>query len=667
MESRGHVAARLGIVALSAISFACAGSDKDDGPGNAPTQPQGGSGQIAGVPGPWFGGSSIQPAEYEVGRDVQLVHGGFTSVYVRSLGTSITPATFGTVTQVIRADNYRGHRVRYSGYLRVADVTGEGFGLWLRTDAAVGTRSFDNMAGRRRTGNQEWAYAEIVVDVPEHTIGMSFGALMSGPGVGWVDDLRLEVVGNDVPLTVPATTAAGDSATLVSHYEPLSTEPLNLDFEGITLPESQATTVDWMRNNSVAFTTDDPSFSDGDLEPLRAMIGNARLVAVGEATHGTREFFRMKHRLFQYLVRQRAFDQFSIEASLPEALAVDRFVQTGVGDPAALVRGMRFWTWSTEEVIDLVRWMRAWNAAGGQPQLRFTGFDMQFPDVAMDSVVAFTSGLSESLGDSVRSSYDCLYVLKHPVSRLVSQPNYQRLDNGAQEACRTAIQGVEARFTQRHGEWAAATTPERADLMARLARLVTQWEHYARDAATRTRDIYMAENIAWWRSRGPGSAGMMVWAHNAHISRRLPWMGSDLKRAFGADYVTIAQTFSAGSFNAVFQNSVGAIGALTTHVATGSTSASVEALLDATGRDRAIFDARSMKVSGTPGFALRNRLTMRLIGSTFNPAAALEQYQAPMILPDDFDIIIWFRNASASRLSLSSTIGSNSIAVYEQE
>ena len=84
------------------------------------------------------------------------------------------------------------------------------------------------------------------------------------------------------------------------------------------------------------------------------------------------------------------FTIFSIEANLPEAYRLNDYVLTGVGDPRLLLRGMYFWTWDTEEVLDMILWMRAFNASG-RGRVQFTGFDMQTPIVAMEIVRAFVA------------------------------------------------------------------------------------------------------------------------------------------------------------------------------------------------------------------------------------------------------------------------------------
>ena len=105
----------------------------------------------------------------------------------------------------------------------------------------------------------------------------------------------------------------------------------------------------------------------------------ARLVALGEATHGTREFFQLKHRMLEFLVSELGFTVFGIEATMPEAFDVNEFVLTGKGDPARALAGMYFWTWDTEEVLEMIRWMRNYNSdPRHEKKVKFYGFDAQF-------------------------------------------------------------------------------------------------------------------------------------------------------------------------------------------------------------------------------------------------------------------------------------------------
>jgi erythromycin esterase-like protein len=152
--------------------------------------------------------------------------------------------------------------------------------------------------------------------------------------------------------------------------------------------------VEWVRKNAAVFDGVEAGHGFADLKGLKTLVGDARIVALGEPTHGSREVFQMKHRLLEYLVEELGFTVFSIEANMPEAFAVGRYVLDGDGDPRALIRGMYFWTWSTEEVHDMVRWMRKHNLEAGKrggSRVRFTGFDAQTPDVAAGIVETFVA------------------------------------------------------------------------------------------------------------------------------------------------------------------------------------------------------------------------------------------------------------------------------------
>ena len=145
---------------------------------------------------------------------------------------------------------------------------------------------------------------------------------------------------------------------------------------------------EWVRSNAIRLQSVEAGRGFSDMQPLRGVIGNARIVSLGEATHGTREFFQLKHRLLEFLATEMGFTIFSIEANLPEAYRVNEYVLTGTGDPRQLLRGLYFWTWDTEEVLDMILWMRRFNESG-RGRVQFTGFDMQTPTVAMEIVRAF--------------------------------------------------------------------------------------------------------------------------------------------------------------------------------------------------------------------------------------------------------------------------------------
>jgi hypothetical protein len=282
----------------------------------------------------------------------------------------------------------------------------------MRVDGPGATLSFDNMSDRPILGSSGWTQASVVLDVPANAIGIALGVLLAGAGDLVVDDFRLETVGPEIPSTslysVPQPNNI-DSATTVANYARQSTTVVDLDFEGIANLAIPSATISWLGRTAVPFATVVPGSNETDLTPLKQMIGNASLVAMGEGTHGTREFFQMKHRVFQYLVHQMGFTHFAIEATWPESNDMNTYVLTGKGNPNALLSNLYFWTWRTQEVLDLVKWMREWNvSAPASQRVQFVGFDMQFPGAAMDTVAAFVARVDSANTAFVSQKYACL-------------------------------------------------------------------------------------------------------------------------------------------------------------------------------------------------------------------------------------------------------------------
>lgn len=168
------------------------------------------------LPKGWFA-AGTHPKEYEMKLDREASHSGKASATLKS----IVPKTggFGTLMQMCKADNYRGKRVRMSGFVRSVDVA-DWAGLWLRVDGSKSEAlAFDNMQDRPVKGTTDWKSCEIVLDVPEDAQMLAFGVLLSGTGQVWMDGIKFEIVGKDVPVTGTAGKNTGPAA------------PVNLDFE----------------------------------------------------------------------------------------------------------------------------------------------------------------------------------------------------------------------------------------------------------------------------------------------------------------------------------------------------------------------------------------------------------------------------------------------------
>ena len=160
-------------------------------------------------------------------------------------------------------------------------------------------------------------------------------------------------------------------------------------------------TVKWIAAHAIRLKTPEAGHGFDDMKPLKKIIGDARIVSLGEATHGTREFFQLKHRMLEFLASEMGFTIFSIEANMPEAYRLNDYVLNGVGDPAKLLKGMYFWTWDTQEVLEMIRWMREFNKSG-KGRVQFTGFDMQTPVVANEIVSDFVARHDDAFKEDLR-------------------------------------------------------------------------------------------------------------------------------------------------------------------------------------------------------------------------------------------------------------------------
>src|SRR5262245_12984428 len=105
--------------------------------------------------------------------------------------------------------------------------------------------------------------------------------------------------------------------------------------------------IGWLKANALPLASAEPGTSFQDLEQLRPLIADARIVSLGEATHGTREFFQLKHRMIEYCVSQLGFTMIGFEAEYGATLAVNDYVLHGMGNALDVVAGMGFWTWDT--------------------------------------------------------------------------------------------------------------------------------------------------------------------------------------------------------------------------------------------------------------------------------------------------------------------------------
>ena len=335
-----------------------------------------------------------------------------------------------------------------------------------------------------------------------------------------------------------------------------------------------------------------------DMQPLKKVIGEARLVALGEATHGTREFFQLKHRMLEFLVSEMGFTVFGIEATMPEAFDVNEFVLTGKGDPASALAGLYFWTWDTEEVLDMIRWMRNYNSdPRHERKVKFYGFDAQFHVRAASAALAFVSRVDAELPAGTKE------VLSSLANPLLTR-SYDALAPEKKEAAATAAQGLLNLLDQQKtdyvkrtsaGEWAVAR--QHAQVLAQYLAMNNPKDMLA---SSRARDRAMADNVRWvLEHEGPGTK-MVIWAHNGHVatstSADQEWMGYHLRKMYGSYMVIFGFAFNQGGFQAV-EMPFGT-GRLRAFQVKPAPEGSLDAMLAASGLAVAAIDLRALPKDG---------------------------------------------------------------------
>lgn len=544
------------------------------------------------MPAGWWVGTS----GYRVSRDTATVHGGSASLRMEYVPGA---TRFTTTRQSVPVPSPRPRRVRLRGWIRTDAVTRGYAGLWARVESGGDrprTLASDNLAGRGATGTTPWTLYEIDLPLDSAAVSVSLGVLHNGDGAAWFDDLEIAFDGS--PLA-PARMVV------------LRTSPEQID---------------WLRANAYPLATDAPGSGFVDLARLAPLVAGARIIGLGEGTHGTREFFRAKHRLVEWLAEREGLTVFAIEASMPEARRVNEYVLTGRGDARSLVAGMNFWTWTTEEVVELVEWMRAYNSSG-RGRLEFWGFDMQNPALASDSLRAF-------LG---RADPGMLPLADSAIGR-VREVHRRRGSVNAQQAREAldAARRVGAHLAANRATYLTRFDTVQIDWAQQYARILEQGVDMRVDGGA-PRDKSMAANVRWILERHPRGTRMALWAHNAHVERAPGMMGAYLNRQYGADYRVFGFAFGEGEYTAVGTRGLAA------YSSEPAPPGTVEHALRATGFPRFVLDLR--RASADPrGAWLSQPWPFRLIGAVVTDAPFVDTPVA-----ERFDALVYFDRTTPSR------------------
>ncbi|MEU9110532.1 erythromycin esterase family protein [Streptomyces sp. NPDC048483] len=326
---------------------------------------------------------------------------------------------------------------------------------------------------------------------------------------------------------------------------------------------------EWTARNATRLAGLDPDAPLDDLEPLRRLMGGARVVALGENSHQIREFGLLRGRILRFLVQECGFTVYGTEFGVASGRAVDAWVQAGPGDLDALLTPRPDgYAGQSAEGRDTLRWLRRHNATAPHP-VRFAGLDVPAAGgslaPALEPVADYLSAVDPG---AVRYVHAALELSEPIAGGSGMAPAYARLalDPAVQDRLTAALSRLLNRITvmrelyvAHRGQEAYATALSdvraawRTDQMQRaMAELLGGVPDIA-DLASR--DRYLADSLLDLLDRSAPGTRIVVAAHNAHIQRtanpeggqlaRTP-MGLAVARALGADYVSVALTSDGG-------------------------------------------------------------------------------------------------------------------------
>jgi erythromycin esterase-like protein len=403
--------------------------------------------------------------------------------------------------------------------------------------------------------------------------------------------------------------------------------------------------------------------SAADYDPLIGLIGDARFVLLGEASHGTHEFYRERALITQRLIQERGFTAVAAEADWPDAYRVNCYVRGESRDagPEEALRGFRrfpAWMWRNTDVVDFVRWLRTHNDAlpPGAQRAGFYGLDLYSMYASIEAVLAYLDRVDPQAAGRARSRYACFdhygedsqaygYAASFDLTQSCEQQAIQQLVELQQKA---------PEYMSRNGRVAE----DEFFYAEQNARVVRNAEAYYRSMFRRRvsswnlRDRHMAQTLdelVAHLDRQGEPAKVVVWAHNSHLGdARATQMGVAgelnlgqlVRERYGRDSVLIGFTTYSGSVTAASDWG----GPAERKRARPALPESYETLFHNLGIPRL---ALRLRDAGRAASALRDPRLERAIGVIYRPETERLSHYFHARLSDQFDAVLHFDRTHA--------------------
>jgi erythromycin esterase-like protein len=400
--------------------------------------------------------------------------------------------------------------------------------------------------------------------------------------------------------------------------------------------------------------------TDADYDALLEQAGAARFVLLGEASHGTEEFYRARAEITRRLILEKGFTAVAVEADWPDAYRVNRYVLGRSDDrdaDQALDGFRRFptWMWRNTAVLDFVDWLKKHNAANTAAQAGFYGLDLYSLRGSMDAVLGYLEKVDPEAARRARLRYSCFDHFGDP------QAYGYAAAFGVEEPCERAVVEQLVELRRRASDYA-----ERDGQVARAeffyaeqnARLVKNAEEYYRSMfrgraeSWNRRDRHMAETlealVAHLHSEGR-EPRVVVWAHNSHLGdARATEMGEGGELNLGQ---LVRERYGAASLLVGFTTHTGSVTAADDwnkpprrKRVRPSLEGSYERLFHETGLARFYLNLR---VEGPLARLLGRAHLERAIGVIYHPETERWSHYFNARLPEQFDAVFHFDETRA--------------------
>ena len=399
-----------------------------------------------------------------------------------------------------------------------------------------------------------------------------------------------------------------------------------------------------------------PAIDDPDFGKAFDRFSDARVILLGEASHGTSEFYRARAAISRRLIEKHGFNIVAVEADWPDAASIDRYVRhrpRREGEEAAFER-FPTWMWRNTDVNAFVRWLHAHNRSRAYESMcGFYGLDLYNLSGSMRAVVDFLSQEDPGLARLAAQRYGCLEPwAEDPASygRQSLLEGYARCELGVVEMLRDLHERLVDCLSPECDEWLDA---------AANARLVKNAEAYYRimyrgsAESWNLRDTHMFETLCQILGAKGANSKAIVWAHNSHIgnaaftdmgmSRGELNIGQLAKEKFGERARLVG-----------FGTHLGTVAAaddwdepMTVKAVRPSLPGSHERTSHDSRIGRFLLDLRENRLPPDLAEALAEPRLERFIGVIYRPETERWSHYSEAILPKQFDAWVWFDETEA--------------------